>query len=134
MLRVLKTTSFQSRLRHIPLTQCTSCGENVSSSPLLRVLSSLRSSNGWGRGTNWRRAFYCSESSENDGDSVAEAEAKEADSKTAGAIVPTKPRPEDCLTVSLFVLFYLSIFVCMALRYVYLISKPCMSTVCVNAP
>jgi ATP-dependent Lon protease len=102
MLRVFTSASLQSRLRHIPLGKCTNCGEKVSSSPLLRVLSSLRSSNGQERGTNWRRAFYCSESSENDGDSVAKAEeAKEVESKTAGAIVPTNPRPEDYLTVSL---------------------------------
>ncbi|XP_078159741.1 lon protease homolog, mitochondrial-like [Carex rostrata] len=123
MLRVLTSTSLQSRLRHIPLKQCTNCGESVSSSPLLRVLSSLRSNNGRETGNNWRRVFYCSESSENEADSVAEAEAKageeEADSKTAGAIVPTKPRPEDCLTVialplphrPLFPGFYMPIYV-----------------------
>ena len=69
-------------------------------------------------GNYWRRVFYCSESSESEADSVAEAEAKageeeakEADSKTAGAIVPTKPRPEDCLTVSL--IFPFSTYFCM---------------------
>jgi ATP-dependent Lon protease len=108
MLRVFTSASLQSRLRHIPLGKCANCRETCSSSPLFRVLSSLRSSNGQVRGTNWRRAFYCSESSENDADTVAEAEAKageegakEADSKAAGAIVPTKPRPEDYLTVSI---------------------------------
>ena len=60
------------------------------------------------------RAFFCSDSdSSGDGsdrvvhvDSKAvESEGEEAESKSSSAIVPTNPRPEDYLTVSVFLFF-----------------------------
>ena len=61
------------------------------------------------------RAFFCSDSdSSGDGsdrvvhvDSKAvDSEGEEAESKSSSAIVPTNPRPEDYLTVSVFFLFF----------------------------
>jgi Lon-like ATP-dependent protease len=70
------------------------------------------------------RAFFCSEPT--NGEAAAEAETKAvesdsevSDSKSSSAIVPTNPRPEDCLTVlalpvphrPLFPGFYMPIYV-----------------------
>ncbi|KAG8099029.1 hypothetical protein GUJ93_ZPchr0013g35310, partial [Zizania palustris] len=95
-------------------------------SPLLRVLGALR---GGRVSTLGRKARFCSNSSGSDSEAAAAAaEAKaedavaaegEADGKTSSAILPTSPRPEDCLTVialplphrPLFPGFYMPIYV-----------------------
>ncbi|XP_062187341.1 lon protease homolog, mitochondrial isoform X2 [Phragmites australis] len=91
--------------------------------PLLRFLGALRG----GRGSMMlgRRARFCSNSSASDSEAAA-AEAEDAvasegdaDGKASSAIVPTNPRPEDCLTVvalplphrPLFPGFYMPIYV-----------------------
>lgn len=91
---------------------------------MLRVLSQLRGVNRWSP-NSCGRAFFCSDSSDVSDPVVgaegkaAEAAADEAESKASSAIVPTSPRPEDCLTVlalplphrPLFPGFYMPIYV-----------------------
>ena len=103
------TPSLSSSLRLGPTTD--------SASPILRAaLSSLRSLTRRSRSSDLvgHRAFFCSDSdSSGDGsdrvvhvDSKAvESEGEEAESKSSSAIVPTNPRPEDYLTVSVFLFF-----------------------------
>ena len=109
MLKVISCSGLQGRFRNITpsLRQGTQ-----SSTPLLRVLSQLRGVNRWSP-NSCGRAFFCSDSSDISDPVVgaegkaAEAAADEAESKASSAIVPTSPRPEDCLTVR-FSLFSMS--------------------------
>lgn len=96
-------TSSASRVHH--LTPAIRVGSSPVESPLFKALSQLT---GWNRrsASLGHRAFFCSEPT--DGEAAVEAEAKAvesdsegSDSKSSSAIVPTNPRPEDCLTVSL---------------------------------
>lgn len=121
MLKVISCSGLQGRFRNITpsLRQGTQ-----SSTPLLRVLSQLRGVNRWSP-NSCGRAFFCSDSSDVSDPVVgaegkaAEAAADEAESKASSAIVPTSPRPEDCLTVlalplphrPLFPGFYMPIYV-----------------------
>ncbi|KAJ9681760.1 hypothetical protein PVL29_017913 [Vitis rotundifolia] len=121
MLKVISCSGLQGRFRNITpsLRQGTR-----SSAPLLRVLSQLRGVNRWSP-NSCGRAFFCSDSSDVSDPVVgaegkaAEAAADEAESKASSAIVPTSPRPEDCLTVlalplphrPLFPGFYMPIYV-----------------------
>ncbi|XP_010455047.2 PREDICTED: lon protease homolog 1, mitochondrial-like isoform X2 [Camelina sativa] len=115
-------TSSASRVHH--LTPAIRVGSTSPvESPLFKALSQLT---GWNRrsASLGQRAFFCSEPT--DGEAAAEAEAKAvesdsegSDSKSSSAIVPTSPRPEDCLTVlalpvphrPLFPGFYMPIYV-----------------------
>lgn len=101
MLKLLSSSA--SRAHH--LTPAIRVGSAQVESPLFKALSQLT---GWNRRSTslGHRVFFCSEPT----DGAAEAEAKTAesdsegsDSKSSSAIVPTNPRPEDCLTVSLIV-------------------------------
>lgn len=108
MLKLFSSTA--SRAHH--LTPAIRAGSRSVESPLFKALSQLTGLNR--RSTSLgQRAFFCSEPTDgaSDAEAAAEAEAKaaesdsEADSKSSSAIVPTNPRPEDCLTVSsIFVL------------------------------
>ncbi|KAL1212769.1 Lon protease-like protein [Cardamine amara subsp. amara] len=117
MLKLLSSSA--SRVHH--LTPAIRLGSAQVESPLFKALSQLT---GWNRrsASLGHRAFFCSEPT----DGAAEAEAKAAesdsegsDSKSSSAIVPTNPRPEDCLTVlalpvphrPLFPGFYMPIYV-----------------------
>ncbi|EOA19716.1 hypothetical protein CARUB_v10003733mg [Capsella rubella] len=114
-------TSSASRVHH--LTPAIRVGSSSVESPLFKALSQLT---GWNRrsASLGQRVFFCSEPT--DGEAAAEAEAKAvesdsegSDSKSSSAIVPTNPRPEDCLTVlalpvphrPLFPGFYMPIYV-----------------------
>lgn len=94
------------------MTPAIRVGSTPVESPLFKALSQLT---GWNRrsASFGHRAFFCSEPTDgaSDAEAAAETEAKAAesdsegsDSKSSSAIVPTNPRPEDCLTVSLIVL------------------------------
>ncbi|KAL6657231.1 hypothetical protein ACP70R_005011 [Stipagrostis hirtigluma subsp. patula] len=113
---------FPARFAASPAVAAAAAAEQRS--PLLRVLGVLRGGRGSMPG---RRARFCSNSSASDSE-AAEAEAKaedaagaegEADGKASSAIVPTNPRPEDCLTVvalplphrPLFPGFYMPIYI-----------------------
>ncbi|KAL9280753.1 Lon protease 1 [Arabidopsis thaliana] len=115
-------TSSASRVHHLtPAIRVV--GSSPVESPLFKALSQIT---GWNRrsASVGHRAFFCSEPT--DGEAAAEAEAKAvesdsevSDSKSSSAIVPTNPRPEDCLTVlalpvphrPLFPGFYMPIYV-----------------------
>ncbi|CAK9153672.1 unnamed protein product, partial [Ilex paraguariensis] len=90
------TSTLQSNSRHVA----------ESNSPLLRVLGSLGGSNQ--RNSYLSRRFFCSDStdgSEAEPGSEAkrvEVAGEEADSNSSSAIVPTVFKPEDCLTVGVF--------------------------------
>lgn len=125
MLKLLSSSCLQGRFQNITTTLKPSlrCVGFASSSPVLRVLSSVR---GLSRPnpSSSHRVFFCSDSSDGS-DSVVEVEVKaadagsESDSSSSSAIVPTNPRPEDYLTVvalplphrPLFPGFYMPIFV-----------------------
>lgn len=76
-----------------------------SRSPVLKPLSSLTGLTRWSSSLG-RRAFFCSERSSDGSGSASDSEVKPVEvegvepEKASSAIVPTKPRPEDCLTVS----------------------------------
>ncbi|ESQ32202.1 hypothetical protein EUTSA_v10003617mg [Eutrema salsugineum] len=123
MLKLFSSTG--SRAHH--LTPAIRVGSRSVDSPLFKALSQLTGLNR--RSTSLgHRAFFCSEPTDaaSDSEAAAEAEAKAAesdsdgsDSKSSSAIVPTNPRPEDCLTVlalpvphrPLFPGFYMPIYV-----------------------
>ncbi|XP_021772411.1 lon protease homolog 1, mitochondrial-like [Chenopodium quinoa] len=108
---MLKVLSYSSRFQNVLAshsrspTIARSCAE--STTPLLRVLNSLRSSN-YPKPFVFR-AHFCSDSSSSDGsDSVgdagvaakaAAAEAEDADSVSPNAILPSVFRPDECFTV-----------------------------------
>nr|AAB48000.1 LON protease homolog [Arabidopsis thaliana] len=115
-------TSSASRVHHLtPVSRVV--GSSPVESPLFKALSQIT---GWNRRSTslGHRAFFCSEPT--NGEAAAEAETKAvesdsevSDSKSSSAIVPTNPRPEDCLTVlalpvphrPLFPGFYMPIYV-----------------------
>ncbi|VVA96582.1 unnamed protein product [Arabis nemorensis] len=118
-------SSSASRVHH--LTPAIRVGSGPVESPLFKSLSQLT---GWNRrsASLGHRAFFCSEPTDgaSDAEAAAEAGAKAgesdsegSDSKSSSAIVPTNPRPEDCLTVlalpvphrPLFPGFYMPIYV-----------------------
>ncbi|CAA7017160.1 unnamed protein product [Microthlaspi erraticum] len=123
MLKLFSSTA--SRAHH--LTPAIRAGSRSVESPLFKALSQLTGLNR--RSTSLgQRVFFCSEPTDGapDAEAAAEAEAKAAesdsegaDSKSSSAIVPTNPRPEDCLTVlalpvphrPLFPGFYMPIYV-----------------------
>lgn len=103
----LFSSSAASRAHH--LTPAIRTGASSVESPLLKALSHFtglnRRSNSLGGGG--RRVFFCSDNASDAAAAEAEAKAAESDSdgsesKSSSAIVPTNPRPEDCLTVSTF--------------------------------
>ncbi|KFK26447.1 hypothetical protein AALP_AA8G249700 [Arabis alpina] len=111
-------SSSASRVHH--LTPAIRAGAASVDSPLFKSLSQLT---GWNRRLG-HRAFFCSEPTDAAADAEAVAKAAESDSegsdsKSSSAIVPTNPRPEDCLTVlalpvphrPLFPGFYMPIYV-----------------------
>ncbi|KAF8105449.1 hypothetical protein N665_0157s0037 [Sinapis alba] len=117
-------SSSASRVHH--LTPAIRAGPRSVDSPLFKALSQLTGLNR--RSTSLgHRVFFCSDSaSDAEAAAAAEAEAKVAesdaegsDSKSSSEIVPTNPRPEDCLTVlalpvphrPLFPGFYMPIYV-----------------------
>ncbi|OAO90645.1 LON_ARA_ARA [Arabidopsis thaliana] len=115
-------TSSASRVHHLtPVSRVV--GSSPVECPLFKALSQIT---GWNRRSTslGHRAFFCSEPT--NGEAAAEAETKAvesdsevSDSKSSSAIVPTNPRPEDCLTVlalpvphrPLFPGFYMPIYV-----------------------
>ncbi|CAH2044504.1 unnamed protein product [Thlaspi arvense] len=123
MLKLFSSTA--SRVHH--LTPAIRVGSRSVESPLFKALSQLTGLNR--RSTSLgHRVFFCSEPTDgaSDSEAAAEVEAKAAgsdsegsDSKSSSAIVPTNPRPEDCLTVlalpvphrPLFPGFYMPIYV-----------------------
>ncbi|XP_021734461.1 lon protease homolog 1, mitochondrial-like [Chenopodium quinoa] len=108
---MLKVLSYSSRFQNVLASHSRSptiartCAE--STTPLLRVIDSLRSSN-YPKPFVFR-AHFCSDSSSSDGsDSVgdagvaakaAAAEAEDADSVSPNAILPSVFRPDECFTV-----------------------------------
>ncbi|KAF7847080.1 hypothetical protein BT93_L3383 [Corymbia citriodora subsp. variegata] len=111
MLKLLSSSAcLQTRARHAAASRPLSLGcpraGTEPSNPLLRALSSLR---GLGRRSpnSVQRAFFCSDSTGDDGAAAAQAEGKAADSesetaeKPVSAIIPTNPRLDDYLTVGL---------------------------------
>ncbi|KAF7817969.1 lon protease-like protein 1, mitochondrial [Senna tora] len=125
MLKLISSSGIQSRFHRLTSTSVPALRPTIeSTSPLLKVLSSLRrlslSNPNFGG-----RVFFCSDSSDGSDQVVdahvkaAESSADEADSSAASAIVPTSPRPEDYLTVlalplphrPLFPGFYMPIYV-----------------------
>ncbi|KAF8043218.1 hypothetical protein BT93_A1534 [Corymbia citriodora subsp. variegata] len=129
MLKLLSSSAcLQTRARHAAASRPLSLGcpraGTEPSNPLLRALSSLR---GLGRRSpnSVQRAFFCSDSTGDDGAAAAQAEGKAADSesetaeKPVSAIIPTNPRLDDYLTVlalplphrPLFPGFYMPIYV-----------------------
>ena len=97
MLKLISSTGLHGRFPNI--TSSIRQG-TPSRTPLLRVLSQLKGVNRWNP-NSCGRAFFCSESEPvvgADGKPV-EAATDDAECKASSAIVPTSPRPEDCLTV-----------------------------------
>ncbi|OAY69744.1 Lon protease, mitochondrial [Ananas comosus] len=126
MLRALSSSCFHARFRSLPPRFAPKpCNGTEAKSPVLRILGSLTVGD---HSALRRSAFFCSKSG-SDSDEAAEARAaeevnaeaasEEVESKAAGAIVPTNPRPEDCLSVialplphrPLFPGFYMPIYV-----------------------
>ncbi|CAF1920919.1 lon protease homolog 1, mitochondrial [Brassica napus] len=121
----LFSSSTVSRAHH--LTPAIRPGASSVESPLFKALSHLTGLNRRSTSLGGRRVFFCSDNaSDVAAAAAAEAEAKAAesdsdgaDSKSSSAIVPTNPRPEDCLTVlalpvahrPLFPGFYMPIYV-----------------------
>jgi len=101
-------TSSASRVHHLtPVSRVV--GSSPVECPLFKALSQIT---GWNRRSTslGHRAFFCSEPT--NGEAAAEAETKAvesdsevSDSKSSSAIVPTNPRPEDCLTVCVTMAF-----------------------------
>lgn len=109
MLKVLSySCRFQNVLASHSRASAITRNSTESTTPLLRVLNSLRGSNHF-NSCVYRRAFFCSDSSSSDGsDSVvdggpvaksATGEAEDADSKSSNSILPSVFRPEECFTV-----------------------------------
>ncbi|XP_072954329.1 lon protease homolog, mitochondrial-like [Typha angustifolia] len=131
MLKILSASCaqgrFQTRSSRFPSRFCNGVDGR---SPLLRVLGSLRGSNGY-VSVFGKRVFFCSESGDGsdpprEAKAVEEAETaaegggvEESESKASSAIVSTNPRPEDYLSVialplphrPLFPGFYMPIYV-----------------------
>ncbi|KAF3535177.1 hypothetical protein F2Q69_00024929 [Brassica cretica] len=118
----LFSSSTASRAHH-HLSPAIRPGASSVDSPFFKALSHLTGLNRRSTSLGGRRVFFCSD---NASDAAAEAEAKAAesdsdgaDAKSSSAIVPTNPRPEDCLTVlalpvahrPLFPGFYMPIYV-----------------------
>ncbi|XP_010674661.2 lon protease homolog 1, mitochondrial isoform X1 [Beta vulgaris subsp. vulgaris] len=129
MLKVLSySCRFQNVLASHSRASAITRNSTESTTPLLRVLNSLRGSNHF-NSCVYRRAFFCSDSSSSDGsDSVvdggpvaksATGEAEDADSKSSNSILPSVFRPEECFTVlalplphrPLFPGFYMPVYV-----------------------
>ncbi|XP_057530776.1 lon protease homolog 1, mitochondrial [Amaranthus tricolor] len=105
---MLKVLSYSSRFQNV-LSSCSrstaitrNCTE--SATPLLRVLHSIRDSNRLNPNF-YRLAFFCSDSSSDDSESVkgadksASGESEDTKAKSSDAILPSVFRPEDCFTV-----------------------------------
>ena len=106
MLKVF-SSSTASRAHH-HLSPAIRPGASSVESPFFKALSHLTGLNRRSTSLGGRRVFFCSDNaSDAAAAAAAEAEAKAAesdsdgaDAKSSSAIVPTNPRPEDCLTVS----------------------------------
>ncbi|CAN7125490.1 unnamed protein product [Brassica rapa subsp. narinosa] len=122
----LFSSSTASRAHH-HLSPAIRPGASSVESPFFKALSHLTGLNRRSTSLGGRRVFFCSDNaSDAAAAAAAEAEAKAAesdsdgaDAKSSSAIVPTNPRPEDCLTVlalpvahrPLFPGFYMPIYV-----------------------
>ncbi|CAN7004119.1 unnamed protein product [Brassica oleracea var. botrytis] len=122
----LFSSSTASRAHH-HLSPAIRPGASSVDSPFFKALSHLTGLNRRSTSLGGRRVFFCSDNaSDAAAAAAAEAEAKAAesdsdgaDAKSSSAIVPTNPRPEDCLTVlalpvahrPLFPGFYMPIYV-----------------------
>ncbi|KAL2941571.1 Lon protease-like protein mitochondrial [Bienertia sinuspersici] len=107
---MLKVLSYSCRLQNVlsshSIPSAITRNYSDSTTPLLKVLNSLRRCNRFNSNL-YHRAFFCSDSSSKDDDSAADGgaaaksaagEGEDADSKSSNAILPSVFRPDECFT------------------------------------
>ncbi|KAJ8752510.1 hypothetical protein K2173_004798 [Erythroxylum novogranatense] len=127
MLKLLFSSASRQLHSHVA-SPCLRLSTESSTTPLLKALSSITGLTQKSRRipVSYQKAFFCSDSSNDGTGEVVEVEVKSGepesdgtDTRNMSAIVPTNPKPEDCLTVlalplphrPLFPGFYMPIYV-----------------------